>query len=89
MNEFDTAGLVDRVKAITLKPDETWPQIATEQTTPGDIVTRYAVPLLAIGPVASFIGGQVFGISVIFATYKPSLMSGLGMAITSFVMGLV
>ncbi|MFN3516223.1 MAG: Yip1 family protein [Novosphingobium sp.] len=89
MNDWQSQGLVERAKAITLKPDETWPQIAAEQTTPGDIITRYAMPLLAIGPVASFIGGQLFGISVVVATLKPSLMSGLGMALTSFVMSLL
>lgn len=89
MNDWQTQGLVERAKAITLKPDETWPQIAAEQTSPGDIITRYALPLLAIGPVATFIGGQLFGISVLVATIKPGLMAGLGMAVSSFVMGLV
>lgn len=89
MNDFDTAGLVERAKAITLNPDQTWPRIAAEPSSPGDIITRYAIPLAAIGPVASFIGGQVFGISAFVATYKPSLVSGLGMAVTSFVMALV
>ena len=89
MNDWQTKGLIDRAKAITLKPDESWPQIAAEQTTPGDIITRYALPLLAIGPVASFIGGQLFGISALVVTLKPSLMSGLGMALTSFVMSLI
>lgn len=82
-------GLVDRAKAIILKPGETWPVLAAEQTTPGDIIARYALPLAAIGPVASFIGGQLFGISVLFATYKPSLMTGLTMALTSFIMSLI
>lgn len=82
-------SLIERAKAIILKPAETWPVIAAEQTTPGDLFTRYAVPLAAIGPVASFIGGQVFGISAFIATYRPSFMSGLTMAITSFVMGLI
>jgi hypothetical protein len=32
---------------------------------------RYAIPLIAIGPVASFIGGQVFGYSAFFISYRP------------------
>ena len=40
MNDFDTAGLVERAKAITLQPDATWPKIAAEQTSSGDILTR-------------------------------------------------
>jgi hypothetical protein len=82
-------GLVDRAKAIILKPSETFPVIATEQTTPGDIITRYALPLAAIGPIASFIGGQLFGISLFLVTFKPGLMTGLTMALTSFVMSLI
>jgi hypothetical protein len=78
-------SLIERAKAIILKPAETWPVIAAEQTSPGEIFTRYAVPLAAIGPVASFIGGQVFGISAFIATYRPSLVTGLTMAVTSFV----
>ncbi|MEQ1541103.1 MAG: Yip1 family protein [Novosphingobium sp.] len=82
-------SLIERAKAIILKPADTWPVIAAEQTSSGEIFTRYAVPLAAIGPVASFIGGQVFGISAFIATYRPSLMTGLTMAVTSFIMGLI
>jgi len=89
MTGFETAGLIERAKAITLRPDETWPRIAAERSSPGEIITRYALPLIAIGPVASFIGGQIFGISMIFATYRPGLMTGLGMAVSAFIMGLV
>ncbi|MCC6925380.1 Yip1 family protein [Novosphingobium sp.] len=85
----ELGGLLDRAKAIILQPSETWPTLAAEQTTPGDIVTRYALPLAAIGPIASFIGGQVFGISLFLVTFKPGLMTGLTMALTSFVMSLI
>jgi hypothetical protein len=84
-----TPSLVERAKAILLQTKETWPVIATERTTPGNIITRYAIPLAAIGPVAGFIGGQVFGYSAIFATYRPGLMAGLSMAITTFIMAIV
>ncbi|WP_374528003.1 Yip1 family protein [Novosphingobium sp.] len=93
MNDSSTpsgnSGLIDRAKAITLNPAETWPVIAAEPSSPGEIITRYAIPLAAIGPVALFIGGQLFGISMMIATYHPSLMSGLSMALTSFVMSIV
>src|SRR6187551_1555010 len=83
------AGLVDKVKAILLKPKEEWPKIAADPATPADIVTRYAIPLIAIGPVASFIGGQVFGYSAFFISYRPGLIAGLSSAIMTFVMSLV
>ena len=84
------AGLVEKVKAILLKPKEEWPKIAADPATPGDIVTRYAIPLIAIGPVASFIGGQVFGYSAFFVQLSPGLMvAGLPARSCTFVMSLV
>lgn len=82
-------ALVERAKSILLKPAETWPTIAAEPATPGDLITRYALPLAAIAPVASFIGMQVFGLSFLGVTYKPSLMSGLSMLVTQFVMAII
>ncbi len=81
--------LVARAKAITLNPDETWPIIAAEPATPGDLITRYAMPLAAIGPLATFIGGQLFGVSLLLATYHPSLVGGLTTAAISFGMALL
>ncbi|MFM5895326.1 MAG: Yip1 family protein [Novosphingobium sp.] len=82
-------GLVQRAKSIILKPTETWPVVAGEAATPGDLITRYALPLIVIGPIAQLIGGQLFGYNMIFATYRPSLMSGLTTALFSLVMGVV
>ncbi len=83
------AGLVDRVKAILLKPKEEWPKIAADPSTPGDIATRYAIPLIAIGPIASFVGGQVFGYSAFGFSYRPGLVAGLTGAIVQFITALV
>jgi Yip1 domain len=84
-NTGGTPPLIERAKAILLQPKETWPTIAGEAATPGDLITRYAIPLALIGPIAGFIGGQLFGINAIFATYKPGLMAGLSTAVFSFV----
>lgn len=81
--------LVERAKAIIMKPAETWQIIATEPATPGDLIVRYAIPLIAIGPVAGFIGGQLFGIGAFGFSYKPSLMAGLTSAIMQFVLGVI
>jgi hypothetical protein len=89
LNEVRSGGLVEKVKGILLKPKEAWPKVAAEPATPGDILTRYAIPLIAIGPVASFIGGQVFGFSLLGVTFRPSLMAGLSTAIVTFVMSIV
>jgi hypothetical protein len=81
--------LVERAKAIIMKPVETWQTIATEPATPGDLIVRYAVPLIAIGPLAGFIGGQLFGIGAFGISFKPSFVAGLSSAIIQFVLGVV
>lgn len=81
-------GLINRAKAVTLKPDETWPVIAKEADAPMQVFLRYVVPLAAIGPIASFIGGQVFGFGAFGISYRPSFMGGLSQAITSYVLTL-
>ena len=84
------AGLLARVKAILLQPSEEWPVIATEDTPPGALYTSYILPLAAIGPIAQFIGLVLIGISVPFiGTMRVGVLSGLGMAVTSYVLGLV
>lgn len=88
MNELDRSGLVERAKAITLRPDETWPVVAAEHSSPGEIITRYAIPLAAIGPVAGLIGEQLFGVGMVFAHYKPSLLSSVITAIGGYIMAL-
>jgi Yip1 domain len=83
------SSLIERVKAILMQPKETWPVIAGEVTSPGDLITRYAIPLALIGPIAGFIGGQLFGISALFVTVKPGLMAGLTSAVLAFVAAIV
>lgn len=82
-------ALVERAKAIILRPREEWPVIARETTPSGDVFTRYAVPLAAIGPVASFLGGQLFGFGGWGFSIRPSFSAGLSMAIGGFVLALV
>jgi hypothetical protein len=56
--------IVQRVKAITLKPKDTWPAIKAEQATIQDLYTSYAVILAAIPPIASFIGMSLLGFPI-------------------------
>ena len=78
------SGIVQRVKDILLKPGESWPVIASEPATVQSIYVPYAVVLAAIGPVAQFIGGQVFGFSAFGITYHPPIGGALGSAILSY-----
>ncbi|MCT2400671.1 Yip1 family protein [Novosphingobium mangrovi (ex Huang et al. 2023)] len=81
--------LVERAKAIILKPGTEWPIIADESDTPSSILKGYVLPLAAIGPLATLIGGQVFGYGALFVRYRPSLMSGLTSAILSYAMAII
>lgn len=78
------AGVISRAKDILLKPKETWPVIAAEPATTQSIYVPYVVLLAAIGPIAQFIGGQVFGYSAFGVTYHPPLASALIGAIISY-----
>jgi hypothetical protein len=83
-------AIVERVKGICLKPKTEWEVIAAETPSPAALYTGYAVPLAAIPAIAGFIGGSIIGRSLPFiGTYRVSLVSGVGMAIFSFVMALV
>ncbi|MBV1686942.1 YIP1 family protein [Novosphingobium sp. G106] len=70
-------SLVDRAKAMILTPKDEWAKIALETTPQGDILKSYVLPLAAIGPVASLIGGQVFGYGAFGFSYRPPLIGAL------------
>lgn len=82
-------SLVERAKGILLKPAEEWPRIAAEPATPGGLITRYALPLAAIGPVSTFLHGQLFGYGALGFTYKPGLVVGLSGLVVSYILGIV
>ncbi len=81
--------LVDRAKSIIMKPAEEWPKIEAEPSSIQEVFVKYALPLAAIGPVCTLIGSQVFGYGAFGFTFRPSLMSAIGAAITSYVVTLI
>jgi Yip1 domain len=83
------ASLIDRAKAMILRPVEEWTKIAAETDSQNDILKSYVLPLAAIGPIAGLIGGQVFGYGALFVSYRPSLMSGLVSAVLGFALTIV
>lgn len=91
MTDLNAAAspLVQRVKAIVLTPKTEWPVIATEPDDAAGLFTRYAIPLAAIGPLATFVHGQLFGYGMFGITWRPSLLAGLASAVTSFALSLV
>lgn len=78
------SGIIQRAKDILLKPTETWPVIAAESSSTQSIYVPYVVMLAAIGPIAQFIGGQVFGFTGFGITYHPPIGSALMSAILSY-----
>jgi hypothetical protein len=82
-------GLVDRAKAIMMQPKTEWPRIAGETTEPMALTTSYVIPLALIGPIASFIGSQLFGFNAGIVSVEIGVGAALGMAVTTFVMSLV
>lgn len=78
------SGIVQRAKDILLKPKETWTAIAAEPATTQSIFIPYVAALAAIGPVAQFVGGQIFGISILGISYHPPLVGALVSAVVTY-----
>lgn len=81
-------GLIDRAKDIVVRPAQEWPIIEREGGTVGSVFVPYALILAAIGPLAALIGGQVFGYSLGFFTFKPPIGGALAYALVSYALSL-
>ncbi len=82
-------NLVERVKEIILKPQETWGMIKTEETTIKDLFTSYACILALIPAIATFIGMSLIGSSFMGMSYRVPIGTGLVHAILQYVLTLV
>ena len=83
-------NIIERIKGILLKPQEEWQTIAGETTPIADLYKNYIIILAAIGPVASFIGLSLVGVSLPgFVSYKVPLVTGLLNAVVQYVLTLV
>lgn len=78
------SGIIERAKNIILKPKETWVAIDTEPATTQSIYMPYVLVLAAIGPIAQFIGGQVFGYGAFGISFHPPIGTALVSAILSY-----
>ena len=81
--------IVERVKAILLKPAETWPVIEQEATDIGRIYKEYLLILAAIPAVAGFIGMSLIGFGGFGMSFRVPLLAGLGNMVVSYVLSLV
>lgn len=79
-----------RIRGILLEPRAEWPKIDAESATPASLYSGWIMPLAAIGPIASFIGLSIFGISIPFAGhYRVPIVSGIMGLVWRYVMALV
>ena len=76
--------LMTRIKGLLMTPSVEWEKIATESSDVKSLFTGYVMILAAIAPIATFIGGQVFGISVLFATVHSNPISALVTAVVRY-----
>jgi hypothetical protein len=82
--------LVERAKAICLKPKETWVVIKDEQITIKELFTSYAAILALIPPLATFVGLSLIGMRLpIVGTFRQPVLSGLVYALVYYVLSLV
>ncbi len=82
-------NLVERVKEIILKPQETWEKIKGEETTIKDLYTSYACILALIPAIANFIGMSLIGSSFMGMSFRVPIGSGLVQAILQYALTLV
>jgi len=82
--------MMDRIKAICLKPNAEWPVIEAETTSTRDLMIGYVAPLAAITPIAGFVGGVFIGRTIPFVgTYHVPLGAGLTLAVVTYLLSIV
>jgi hypothetical protein len=81
--------IVQRIKAICLKPREEWGVIAGESASTADLLKNYALPLAAVGAVAGFIGTSIVGIPVAGGFVRIAMLPGFIDAALSVALSLV
>jgi hypothetical protein len=81
-------NITERIKRILLNPKEEWQAIAGETTSVGDLYKNYIILLAAIGPVASFIGLYLMGVSLPAGAFRVSAGSGILFAVVHYALTL-
>ena len=79
-----------RIGALLLRPTEAWNRIANVSAEDEKcLLIRYAVPLAAIGPIASLIGNQLVPMRIFGAVLRPSLTGAVTSAVVAWALALV
>jgi hypothetical protein len=87
---MDFNAIIERAKAILLKPKDTWSVIKEESTTVNEILMNYVIILAALPVVAGFLGRFIFGVGIPFyGRYRPGFFSGIVWAVVSYILAIV
>jgi hypothetical protein len=81
-------NVIERAKAILLKPAETWPVIDAEPATVASIYKEWLVILVAIPAVCKFIGLSVVGVGLFGYGYRMPVIGGLVSMVVGYVLAL-
>ena len=81
-------NLVDRAKNILITPKTEWTVIDGETHTVQGLYTQYVMILVAIAPIASFIGYSLVGLGGFGLHYRIPIGAGLAYAVMSYLLSL-
>ena len=81
-------NLIERAKAILLKPAETWPVIDAEPASVASIYKDWLIILAAIPAVCGFIGMSLVGVGAFGFGYRVPIVGGLVAAVFGYVLSL-
>jgi hypothetical protein len=82
-------NLIERAKAILLKPAETWPVIDAEPATVASIYRDWLFIMAAIPVVCGFIGLSLIGVGMFGYGYRMPIVGGLVSMVFGYVLSLV
>jgi hypothetical protein len=86
----ENMNITERIKGILFRPKEEWQTIAGETTPIAALYKNYIIVLAAIGPVASFIGMSLVGVSLpVGGSYRVSITTGIASAVVQYGLTLV
>lgn len=80
--------MTGRIQRLIATPSAEWDRIDAEPMSERGILTGWVAPLAAIGPLATLIGGQLFGWRVLGATINPGLGSAIAGAVTAWLLAI-
>lgn len=81
-------NLIERVKNMIVSPKTEWTAVEGESDTLSGVITKYVIPLAAVGAICTFIGYAFIGIDYGFFRMR-GMEWGIKMAVISLVSSIV